>query len=114
MAKKKSQPEEVSLDSAVEKTKETKTTLQGLLKGVAEGEGYFKVQKEEQQEVISPQLSYEERQEIAEMYITQDDILAASKKGKGAGKKRAAYVPKGKKTSQQYAYNIFLLYLFGY
>lgn len=59
MAKKKSQSEDVSLESAAEKTKETKTTLQGLLKGVSEGDGYFKVQKEEQQELISPPLPKE-------------------------------------------------------
>jgi hypothetical protein len=101
MAKKKKKPEEVSLDSATKKTIETKSTLQGLLKGVTEGEGYFKVQKAEQEEVAAPQLSYEQAKEIADMYITQTDILKASKGKKG--KKRAAYVPKEKRKPTQYS-----------
>ncbi len=102
LAKKKTQPEEISLDSATVKTQETKTTLQGLLKGFSEGDGYFKRQKEEQEEFIAPQLSYEQSQEIAEMYITPDDILKASKKEKGSSQTHAAYKPKSSQ-KQHYA-----------
>ena len=103
MAKKKSPSEGVSLDSAAEKTKETKTTLKSLLRGVSEGDGYFKREYPEKEALISPQLSYEQKQEIAEMYVTPDDLESSSKTDKGEAKKHAAYVPKKDKKTQKYA-----------
>jgi hypothetical protein len=72
-----------SLGDAFQSAKKTETTLQTLLKGVSEGDGFTYPKKEKQR--ISPQLSHESRKIIAETYVLEDvpiteQILA--KKGK--------------------------------
>ncbi|MHA1149812.1 MAG: hypothetical protein ACTSR8_16375 [Promethearchaeota archaeon] len=79
MAKKKRISEEKSvneaLDNAIEESEKASSTLQSLLQRVSEGTGFFKRQKEEQEQAI-PQLSYEKRREIAEQYIMEDIPLS--------------------------------------
>ena len=62
---------EYSLDTALHSAKSTETTLQTLLKGVSEGQGYVKPQKEGDIK-ITPQLSHESRSKIAEAYVLED------------------------------------------
>ncbi len=62
---------EYSLDSALHSAKNTETTLQTLLKGVSEGQGYVKPQKEGDVK-ITPQLTHESRSKIAEAYVLED------------------------------------------
>ena len=62
---------EYSLDTALHSAKTTETTLQTLLKGVSEGQGYVKPQKEGDIK-ITPQLSHESRSKIAEAYVLED------------------------------------------
>jgi hypothetical protein len=70
---------EYSLDSALHSAKKTETTLQTLLKGVSEGQGYVKPQKEGDIK-ITPQLSHESRSKIAEAYILEDVPLVEQSK----------------------------------
>lgn len=72
-----------SLGDALQSAKKTETTLQTLLKGVSEGDGFGYLKKEKQR--ISPQLSHESKKIIAETYVLEDvpiteQVLA--KKGK--------------------------------
>ncbi len=62
---------EYSLDSAFHSAKSTETTLQTLLKGVSEGQG-FVVPKKESDVKITPQLTHESRSKIAEAYVMED------------------------------------------
>ncbi|MFX0022769.1 MAG: hypothetical protein ACFE9S_10605 [Candidatus Hermodarchaeota archaeon] len=62
---------EYSLDTALHSAKKTETTLQTLLKGVSEGQGYVKPQKQGDVK-ITPQLSHESRTKIAEAYVLED------------------------------------------
>ncbi|MFX1551463.1 MAG: hypothetical protein ACFFB9_14030 [Promethearchaeota archaeon] len=62
---------EYSLDNALHSAKKTETTLQTLLKGVTEGQGYVKPQREGDLK-ITPQLSHESRSKIAEAYVLED------------------------------------------
>ncbi|MFX1378275.1 MAG: hypothetical protein ACFFA4_04205 [Promethearchaeota archaeon] len=62
---------EYSLDTAFHSAKKTETTLQTLLKGVSEGQGYIKPKKEGDIK-ITPQLSHESRSKIAEAYVLED------------------------------------------
>jgi hypothetical protein len=62
---------EYSLDTALHSAKKTETTLQTLLKGVSEGQGYVTPQREGDVK-ITPQLSHESRSKIAEAYILED------------------------------------------
>ncbi|MFX1417562.1 MAG: hypothetical protein ACFE9N_01445 [Promethearchaeota archaeon] len=67
----KEQIPEYSLDTALHSAKSTETTLQTLLKGVSEGQGFVKSQKEGDVK-ITPQLSHESRSRIAEAYVLED------------------------------------------
>ena len=62
---------EYSLDSALHSAKTTETTLQTLLKGVSEGQG-FVLPKRENDVKITPQLTHESRSKIAEAYVMED------------------------------------------
>jgi hypothetical protein len=70
---------EYSLDTALHSAKKTETTLQTLLKGVSEGQGYVKPQREGDVK-ITPQLSHESRSKIAEAYILEDVPLTERSK----------------------------------
>jgi hypothetical protein len=61
---------EYSLDNALQSAKTTETTLQTLLKGVSEGHGYVKTEKDGDLK-ITPQLSHESRSKIAEAYVLE-------------------------------------------
>ncbi len=84
---------EYSLDSALHSAKTTETTLQTLLKGVSEGQGFVKPQKEGDVK-ITPQLSHESRSKIAEAYVLEDVPLVQRKDEK---KQRTKLVPEDKK-----------------
>ncbi|MEE9378674.1 MAG: hypothetical protein V3V33_11650 [Candidatus Lokiarchaeia archaeon] len=62
---------EYSLDTSLSSTKTTETTLQSLLKGVSEGQGFVHPQKDEKVK-ITPQLTHESRSKIAEAYVMED------------------------------------------
>jgi hypothetical protein len=62
---------EYSLDSALHSAKTTETTLQTLLKGVSEGDG-FAISKKDTDVKITPQLSHESKSKIAEAYVLED------------------------------------------
>jgi hypothetical protein len=62
---------EYSLDSALHSAKTTETTLQTLLKGVSEGDG-FAIPKKDTDVKITPQLSHESKSKIAEAYVLED------------------------------------------
>ncbi|MCK4778960.1 MAG: hypothetical protein KAT57_02170 [Candidatus Lokiarchaeota archaeon] len=66
---------EYSLDTALSSAKTTETTLQTLLKGVSEGQGFVHPQKDEKVK-ITPQLIHESRSKIAEAYVMEDVPLA--------------------------------------
>jgi len=66
---------EYSLDSALHSAKTTETTLQTLLKGVSEGQGFIHPKKENDVK-ITPQLTHESRGKIAEAYVMEDIPLA--------------------------------------
>lgn len=66
---------EYSLDSALHSAKSTETTLQTLLKGVSEGQGFVHPKKENDVK-ITPQLTHESRSKIAEAYVMEDIPLA--------------------------------------
>ncbi|UCC20269.1 MAG: hypothetical protein JSV62_02995 [Promethearchaeota archaeon] len=70
---------EYSLNSALHSAKSTETTLQTLLKGVSEGQGFLKPQKEGDMK-ITPQLSHESRSKIAEAYVLEDVPLVQQTK----------------------------------
>jgi hypothetical protein len=59
-----------SLGDALQSAKKTETTLQTLLKGVSEGDGFIYPKKESQR--IKPQLSHESKKRIAETYVLED------------------------------------------
>lgn len=82
--KKKKQEEEVSeveevqeysLDTALHSVKKTETTLQTLLKGVSEGQGFVHLKKEEEEKVL-PHLSHESRSKIAEEFMLEEVPLS--------------------------------------
>lgn len=60
-----------SLDTALHSAKTTETTLQTLLKGVTEGQGFARPKKEGEV-IITPQLSHESKSKIAEAYVLED------------------------------------------
>jgi len=62
---------EYSLDSALHSAKSTETTLQTLLKGVSEGQGFLHP-KTEKDVKITPQLTHESRSKIAEAYVMEE------------------------------------------
>ncbi|MFW9999656.1 MAG: hypothetical protein ACFE9Q_00380 [Candidatus Hodarchaeota archaeon] len=62
---------EYSLDSAFHSAKTTETTLQTLLKGVSEGQGFLHPKRENSVK-ITPQLTHESRSKIAEAYVMED------------------------------------------
>lgn len=59
-----------SLNSALHSVKKTETTLQTLLEGVSEGQGFVHPSKEE--EKVLPQLSHESRSKIADEFMLED------------------------------------------
>jgi len=80
-----------SITLAMQETEKTKSTLRGLLKGVSEGKGLYQRKKEEE-EGITPQLSIKKRKEIAEQYLTAEDVIVAKLDRKGSVKKRPSFV----------------------
>ncbi|MFW9900552.1 MAG: hypothetical protein ACFFDY_04620 [Candidatus Thorarchaeota archaeon] len=84
---------EYSLDSAFSSAKTTETTLQTLLKGVSEGQG-FVVKREDSDLKITPQLTHESRSKIAEAYVMEDIPLTQRIRDKE--KHRAKLVPEEK------------------
>ncbi len=85
---------EYSLDTALHSAKSTETTLQTLLKGVSEGQGYVKPQREGDVK-ITPQLSHESRSKIAEAYVLEDVPLV--QRTKDEKKQRTKLIPEDKK-----------------
>lgn len=75
---KKEKDEEISLDAALDSSKKTKTTLQGLLKRVSEGAGYYR-RKTEEEEKMTPQLSYEAKSRIVEEILLEEGSSAERK-----------------------------------
>ncbi|MFX1315591.1 MAG: hypothetical protein ACFE9T_06970 [Promethearchaeota archaeon] len=67
----------VPLGSALKSAKKTETTLQTLLKGVSEGDGFVSPKEEERR--IKPQLSHESRSKIAETYVLEDIPITEQK-----------------------------------
>jgi len=84
---------EYSLDSALSSAKTTETTLQTLLKGVSEGQG-FVVKREDSDVKITPQLTHESRSKIAEAYVMEDIPLTQRIRDKE--KSRVKLVPEEK------------------
>lgn len=102
--KKKKQEEEVSvveevqgysLDTALHSVKKTETTLQTLLKGVSEGQGFMHLKKEE--EKVLPHLSHESRSKIAEEFMLEDVPL--SQRATQTKRQKTLIVPKTKEES---------------
>ena len=88
---------EYSLDTALHSAKSTETTLQTLLKGVSEGQGFVKPQKEGDIK-ITPQLSHESRSKIAEAYVLEDvPLIQRSKEEKKERTKIVAEVSEKQK-----------------
>ncbi len=84
----------VSLDSATEVTEETKSALQGLLKGVSEGEGYFQ-RKEKGDEIIEPQLSHSGNGQGDNIFLSAADFISiGTKKKKKAVKEQPSFLEK--------------------
>ena len=84
---------EYSLDLSLSSTKTTETTLQSLLKGVSEGQGFVHPQKDEKVK-ITPQLIHESRSKIAEAYVMEDVPLV--KRTQDTKKPRTLMVPEEK------------------
>lgn len=84
---------EYSLDTALHSAKTTETTLQTLLKGVSEGQGFVHPKKDGEVKV-TPQLTHESKNKIAETYVLEDVPLAQRTREKK--KPRASLVPKDK------------------
>ena len=80
-----------SITLAMQETEKTKSTLQGLLKGVSEGQGLYQRKKDEEAGIV-PQLSYERKKEIAQQYLTSEDLIVARADRKGSVKKRPSFV----------------------
>ena len=83
MAKKKKKEKKIeekvpiyTLDNILKTSKKTESTLQGLLKAFSEDEGFISPKEEE--EKISPQLSYEVKKKIAEDYMIEGIPLTES------------------------------------
>ncbi|MFX0041955.1 MAG: hypothetical protein ACFE8L_03485 [Candidatus Hodarchaeota archaeon] len=70
VVEKSQQVEAASLGDALKSANKTETTLQTLLKGVSEGDGFVYPKKESQR--IKPQLSHESKRIIAETYVLED------------------------------------------
>ncbi|MFX0103933.1 MAG: hypothetical protein ACFE75_00385 [Candidatus Hodarchaeota archaeon] len=64
-----------SLDLALNSAKTTETTLQTLLKGVSEGQGFVHPKRDKELKV-TPKLSHESKSRIAEAYVLEDVPLA--------------------------------------
>ncbi|MFX1260103.1 MAG: hypothetical protein ACFFAN_19820 [Promethearchaeota archaeon] len=69
---------ETSLDSDLKSAKNSQTDLQGLLKGVSEGKGYYRRKIKEENE-IEPQLSYISKSKIVEEYLIEDVPISERK-----------------------------------
>jgi hypothetical protein len=84
MAKKKKKEKKIeekvpkyTLDNILKSSKKTESTLQGLLKAFTEDKGFISPKEEE--EKISPQLSYEIKKKIAEDYMIEEVPLTERK-----------------------------------
>jgi len=84
MAKKKKKEKKIeekvpnyTLDNVLKSSKKTESTLQGLLKAFSEDKGFISPKEEE--EKISPQLSYEIKKKIAEDYMIEEVPLTERK-----------------------------------
>ena len=66
-----------TLDNVLKSSKKTESTLQGLLKAFTEDKGFISPKEEE--EKISPQLSYEVKKKIAEDYMIEEVPLTERK-----------------------------------
>ena len=84
---------EYSLDSAFSSIKTTETTLQTLLKGVAEGKGFVRPTREGKVKV-TPQLSHESKSKIAEAYVMED--IPLTQRAQDRKQPRATIVPRVK------------------
>ncbi len=90
---KKEKAESISLDSALKSAKKTQTDLQGLLRGVSEGDGYY-VSESKEEKMIEPQLNYEAKSKIAEAYLMEDIPLTERIETKTRKKSKATEVVK--------------------
>lgn len=86
---------EYSLDAALHSAKKTETTLQSLMREVSDEKGFV---KKEDKEKIRPQLSHENRNEIAEAYA-QEDIPIAERK-QTQKQQRTTIVPETRKKAE--------------
>jgi len=84
---------EYSLDTALSSAKTTETTLQTLLKGVSEGQGFVHPKKDEKVK-ITPQLIHESQSKIAEAYVLEDVPLVQRTRDKK--KPRTLLIPEEK------------------
>jgi len=76
-----------AIDNAMEGTKEDHATLQGLLAGTIEGDGFYRREKEE--EKIQPQLLYEsEDKKVVQDYLIEEVPLTERKIGRSEIKQR--------------------------
>jgi len=76
-----------TLDTAIEGTKETQATLQDLLAGTSEDDGFFRREKEE--ETIKPQLQYDSQESKAMRDFLMEGVpLTERKVGRTEIKKR--------------------------
>ncbi len=89
---------EYSLDTALHSAETTETTLQSLLKGVSEGQGFVQPKREGDLK-ITPQLSHESRSKIAEAYVLEDIPLVERTKDKKPPK--TTLVPEGKEKTEK-------------
>ncbi|MHA2180401.1 MAG: hypothetical protein ACXAAH_03125 [Promethearchaeota archaeon] len=74
-----------SLDAALHSAKKTETTLQSLMREVSEEKGFV---KKEEDTKIRPQLSHENRNEIAEAYAQEDVPIAQRKQSQKHQRKK--------------------------
>ena len=84
-----------SLDAALHSTKKTETTLQSLMKEVSEEKGIVQKKGDEK---ITPHLSHESQNKIAENYALEDVPIAQRKQT--PGRKRTSLIPESKKKAK--------------
>ncbi|GAH40808.1 unnamed protein product, partial [marine sediment metagenome] len=84
-----------SLDAALHSAKKTETTLQSLMREVAEEKGFV---KKEEDEKIRPHLSHESQSEIAEAYAQEDVPITQRKQTQK--RKRTLIIPESKKKAE--------------
>ena len=84
-----------SLDAALHSTKKTETTLQSLMREVSEEKGIVQKKGDEK---ITPHLSHESQNKIAENYALEDVPIAQRKQT--PGRKRTSLIPESKKKAK--------------